>query len=89
MVPIESEESDLELVGKLRLDNDGSQEITGAEATFILDQLNRCEVSGEAVFDGGVYRIVLLVPGATTVHTMHHADRGRAYELPAICDAQH
>lgn len=69
MVPIESEESDLELVGQLRLD-EGGPGITGADATFILDQLNRCEVSGEAAFESGVYRIALLVPGATTVHTM-------------------
>jgi hypothetical protein len=69
MVPIESEESDLELVNQLRLDG-GDPEISAADATFVLDQLNRCEVSGEAVFESGSYRVVLLVPGSTTIHTM-------------------
>jgi hypothetical protein len=27
-------------------------------------------VSGEAIFEGGAYRVVLLVPGCTTVHTL-------------------
>jgi hypothetical protein len=63
-----SGEYDLDLVGKLRTDQEGPS-IDRYEATKILDQLGRCDVE-EVTEEGGSFRVCTRVPGGTTVHIL-------------------
>jgi len=63
-----SEETDAALVAKLRLDEDGP-EVDPFEASRIVEQLSQAEVD-ETIREAGGFRVLLRVPGGTTVHVL-------------------
>jgi len=62
-----AEEVDAALLAKIRLDD--GDELDAYEASRIIEQLSQAEVD-DVVAEGGAFRVVLRVPGGTTVHVL-------------------
>jgi len=62
-----AEEVDAALLAKIRLDD--GDELDAYEASRIIEQLGQAEVD-DVVAEGGAFRVVLRVPGGTTVHVL-------------------
>ena len=62
-----AEEVDAALFAKIRLDD--GDELDAYEASRIIEQLSQAEVD-DVVAEGGAFRVVLRVPGGTTVHLL-------------------
>ena len=62
-----AEEVDAALFAKIRLDD--GDELDAYEASRIIEQLSQAEVD-DVVAEGGAFRVLLRVPGGTTVHVL-------------------
>jgi len=62
-----AEEVDAALFAKIRLDD--GDELDAYEASRIIEQLSQAEVD-DVVAEAGAFRVVLRVPGGTTVHVV-------------------
>jgi hypothetical protein len=62
-----AEEVDAALFRKIRIDE--GEEVDAYEASRIIDQLSQAEVD-EVVAEGAAFRVLLRVPGGTTLHVL-------------------
>jgi hypothetical protein len=62
-----AEEVDAALFRKIRIDE--GEEVDAYEASRIIEQLSQAEVD-DVVAEGGAFRVLLRVPGGTTVHLL-------------------